>query len=114
MRKICYAWPMNQSKIVKYALAQAVAALVYIGLVAVFLTNLEQGFGSLGERTWVAPFVMLTLFVLSAGVMAVTVFGRALMWYLDGQRREAVNLVVATLGWLAIVVAVVIATLFIR
>jgi len=53
----------------------------------------------------------LLLFVVSATVMGALVFGRPILWYLDGRKREAVELAGITIGGLAIITVVVLFTL---
>ncbi len=93
---------MPKNKIVKYGLQQALVALAYIAGVVALITYLEKWFGGRPDPQFLAPFAMLTLLVLSVAVMGLTVFGRSVLWYLDGRRAEAVHLLGATIGWLAI------------
>ncbi len=44
------------------------------------------------------PICMLMLFVLSAAVMGILVFGQPILWYLDGKKQEAISLLMYTLG----------------
>lgn len=64
-------------------------------------------------RSILIPIGMLSLFVLSAAVTSFLVFGRPLLWYLDGQRKEAVGLVSWTLAFFAIIVALVFAAILV-
>ena len=88
---------MEQKHIMRYAVAHAGFVVLYIGLVATFMTHAPRLLGRF-EDTWLAPTLFLLLFVISASVMSLLVFGRPLMWYLDGARHEAVKLAVATVG----------------
>ncbi|MFA5954065.1 MAG: hypothetical protein WC817_00825 [Patescibacteria group bacterium] len=79
-------------------LASAVAVTVYVGLVASLLFNGEQLFGS--GRSFVIPFTMLLLFVLSAAVVGSLVLGRPVYLYFEGQKKEGIALLISTIIWL--------------
>ena len=53
----------------------------------------------------VRPVLFLMLFVLSAGVTGALVLGRPVLKYLDGDRKGAIYLFCATLGWLFVFTA---------
>lgn len=44
-----------------------------------------------------APIIMLMLFVFSAGMTATLVLGRPVIWYLDGKKKESIQLLLSTL-----------------
>ena len=46
----------------------------------------------------IIPMAMLLLFVSSAGITGFLVFGKPVMLYIDGKKREAVSLLVYTFG----------------
>lgn len=96
---------MNNSKIIKSSLVQAVTATVYIGLVALLISNGDKLFGKVAGILSVVAFLMT--FVLSAAIMGITIFGRPIMWYLAGDKREAVRLVGYTLVWLFLITLLV-------
>jgi hypothetical protein len=98
-----------KNQITKYAFLHALFATIYITLVATIMFNIERLIGPTegdGDNIF-APIGFLTLFVLSAAVMAVTIFGRPLMWYLDGKKTEAVRLTLYTIGFLAVFAAII-------
>lgn len=84
--------------ITKNAFANALLATGYIGLIALFFNYANKIFGA--EDTPLTPVAFLLLFVISAAVMAILVFGRPILWYLDGFKKEAVKLVFSTIGFL--------------
>lgn len=86
-------------------LVSAVLAAVYVSLVALLMSNGESIFGK--EDGFLVPFFMLLLFVLSAAVMGSLVFGRPVMMYIDGKKKEAVKLLAGTIGWIFVVIVVV-------
>lgn len=81
----------------------------YIALVALIMANGDTLFGKKdGPLTMVA---VLLLFVLSTAVMGSLIFGRPVLWYLDGRKQEALKLLGATISCLAVITVVVLATL---
>ena len=56
------------------------------------------------------PILMLSLFTLSAAVMTMIFFYEPFRMYFDGQKQEAVTLVVKTVGYFAVFAVVVLAT----
>lgn len=89
-----------KNKILKTAITNAVLTAGHVFLIASFFFHVEQIFGSDKPDTVLAPMMMLLLFVSSAGLTGWLVFGRPVMWYLDGHKSEAVRLLGQTLGWL--------------
>jgi hypothetical protein len=85
-------------KIIKNALINSVLAIAYIAIVASAIFNGEKLFGS--DKSVFVPIMMLCLLVFSVALMGVLVFGRPVMWYLDGAKKEAVKLLLCTLGFI--------------
>ena len=94
---------MPNSKILKYSLINSLLAFGYIFIVSQILTNGERLFGKL--QGVLVPTAFLLTFVFSAAVMGILIFGRPILWYLDGFKKEAVKLVFYTLGLLLIILA---------
>ena len=46
--------------------------------------------------------LFLLIFVISAAVMGMLVFGRSTLWYLDGDKKEAVKLAIMTVSCLVL------------
>ena len=91
---------MNKQSIVKYSFIHALSATAYISLIALFMSNAEKILGPVDS-----PFsgvLFLLILVVSAGTMGLLVFGRPIMWYLDGKIKESVALAISTLACLAI------------
>ena len=59
-----------------------------------------------------APMAMLSLLVVSVAFMAYAFFYQPLLLYLEGQKREAVQLFTKTLGTFAVITVVVVAIAF--
>jgi len=84
----------DDKDIMKKGARNALAAFVYVSAVVAFMSSLQNPDSpdSLG---------FLMLFVLSAAVMGVLVFGSPVMLYVDGKKKEAVRLVGWTIASLA-------------
>ena len=91
------------------ALGHAALAFIYIGAVALFMSNVEETFQNIPEV--LAAMTMLTLFVVSAAVTGSLVVGRPILLYIEGRRAEAVRFFAYTLGWLAFILVFLIVTL---
>lgn len=85
---------MPKQKIVLFALLHAIAAAAYVALVAFLMTNAERWFGPAQGLLGITAFLLT--FVLSAAVMGIIIFGRPVMWYLNGQKNDAMRLLVFT------------------
>ncbi len=89
---------MTKKSILRYALLEVLAAVLYVLFISVFFSQAEKIFGP--EDTMLSPVVFLLLLVFSVAMMAMTIFGRSIMWYLDGQKKEAVKLLFYKLAYL--------------
>ena len=83
----------------------ALAGLLYIVLVVSALFNAEFLFGA-QEDTILIPIAALSLFVFSASTMAYLFLYQPLQMFLDGEKKDAVNLFLKTLGVFAVSAAV--------
>jgi hypothetical protein len=88
----------------------ALAASLYIVGVVSFINFLQI----LGEEpeTILIPMAMLSLFVLSAAMMAFLFFFQPVQMYLDGEKRQAVNLFLKTLAVFAFITIILFSALF--
>ena len=92
---------VDKKEVVKYSLYSAIVGACYVALIATFMANAEALFGKMnGGPFGIMGFLML--FVLSAAVMGTLLFGRPLLWYFDGKKKEAVTLTLYTVGFFAI------------
>jgi hypothetical protein len=93
------------NKIIKNAVINSVGTALYIVVIASFLFNAQNIFGSDGgdDKTIFIPVTMLLLFVLSAAITGSLVFGRSVLWYFEGQKKEALSLLAYTLGFLFVI-----------
>lgn len=96
----------------KYALINSLGATAYIALVATIMSNIERFIGpNGGDGNVLSLIAFLSLFVISAAVMGLTIFGRPLMWYLNGEKTEAIKLALYTVGFLVVIAALIFACL---
>jgi hypothetical protein len=79
----------------KKPLYNALAAFLYI--VGIVLLMNWAGNNDILETSLFMPIMMLSLFTLSAAVMAYLFLYQPLMLYLEGKKEDAVNLFIKTL-----------------
>ena len=92
---------MFDRKILKQSATYAAFAALYVAVVATIMQNAERLFGGKPD-TALAPISFLLLLVVSAATMGLLIFGKPVMLYLDGKKREAVSMVVCTVACLAV------------
>jgi hypothetical protein len=85
-------------------LFNAAAALAYIGLVVLGISNAERLAGT--PETILIPMAMLSLFVLSAATMGYIFLYHPLLMVLAGEHKKGATLFLHTLGIFAGIVAV--------
>lgn len=85
------------------------AAAVYIGLVVLFMGQLER---IDGPETLLIPLAMLSLLVLSVLMMTYCFFFVPAQLYLDGQKKEAAQLFTHSVAAFAGIVVVFLGILF--
>lgn len=103
---------MNR-KYVYRGLINAILTAIYAGVISWLLFNGEWLFGNKPDN-FLMPLLMLMIFVISAAITGFLVLGKPIRLYMEGLKKEAVNLFFITLGWLAvcaIIVAVLLVTL---
>lgn len=84
-------------EITRYALIDSIGTALYVIGVASFMYL--GSLGAFGNKSSIfVPIVMLMLFVFSAAFTGSLVFGRPVIWYLEGKKEQALSLVVYTLG----------------
>ncbi len=89
-----------QKTILKYASLNALGTACYVVLVALFLSHTSEIFSGVKEKTALIPAAMLMLLVSSASLTGALVLGRPILWYLDNKKKEAVVLLMTTVGFL--------------
>lgn len=103
---------MPKRTIITNALANSLWTSLYIILVATFLNNAQTIFGKEEPHGALVPMAMLTLLVFSAAVCGSLVFGRPVLWYMDGKKKEALRLFIYTLAFLFVVLVILFAVVY--
>jgi len=96
-------------KLLKMAVLQALGALVYIAGVASLMYNGEKLFGQ--GTNILQPIAILLLLVLSAAVMGLLIFGRPVILYLDGRKKDALKFLGYTVGSLFLITIIFLAVI---
>lgn len=102
--EISYIQVYNSS-MTKNPLLNAVAALGYIIVVAFTMIRVTEQ-TVLPQKTIFIPIFVLSLLTLSASVMGYIFLSQPLQMYLDGKKKQAVQLFIQTVGSFAGVVAI--------
>jgi len=89
----------------------AIGAIAYIFLVSQIMNSGQELFGNLGN-SYLGPFAMLLLFVLSAAVVGSLLFGQAIYLFLEGKKKDGVKSAIYSIGWLFLITTVVLFGLF--
>lgn len=84
--------------IIKAAAINAVLTALYVSMISTFFFYIEKIFDNSKPDTVLAPIMMLSLLVFSAALVGALIFGRPILWYLDGKKKEAISLFFYTLG----------------
>jgi hypothetical protein len=99
--------------VLRTAATNAVLTTLYIALISSFLFYGTQFLGQTGKPdTILAPIVMLSLFVFSAAITSFLVFGRPILWYLDGMKKEALQLLAYTLAFFFAITVILLSLIF--
>ncbi|HTM68228.1 MAG TPA: hypothetical protein VL426_02910 [Candidatus Binatia bacterium] len=99
----------DNDEVAKRGMLHALGAFLYILAVVTLVSNLQRFFGDRPDPKFLAPLAMLSLLVLSAAVMGMLVFGKPVMLYIDGKKKEAVAMVCWTVGTFAVITVAVFA-----
>jgi hypothetical protein len=86
---------MKKSQLILWSLVNSLGAFIYIALVSLFMSNTTKIFGQMSD-VW-GGIIILLLLVFSALVMGVLILGRPIIFYLNGQKKEGVKLLIYTL-----------------
>lgn len=98
-----------RKKLIIYALACALGEAGYILLVALLMRNGNEIFGSNPGVLGIIAFLML--FVLSAAVSGALILGKPILLYLEGKKKEALELFGFTLGWLFLFIIILLSSM---
>ena len=100
---------MKNSKLISWSLINAVLTALYVALIAWLMYNGGTYFGK--AESFIMPLALLLLFVVSAAITGLLVFGRPIYLYLGGAKSEAIKLLFYTIGFLAFITIAVFITL---
>jgi hypothetical protein len=90
--------------VLRAAFLNALSTALYVTVVGSFLFYAAQV--RLGQaKTILVPIAMLMLLVFSAALVGVLIFGRPLLWYLEGRKQDSLLLLVGTLAILFAITA---------
>ncbi len=89
------------NKTLKRAFLNSIGTFLYVIFVVLLLFFLRN-FVPQAEDSLIIPIAMILLLVCSASITGFLVFGKPIMLYLDGKKKEAVLLLVNTIGILVI------------
>ena len=88
-----------KNTIIKNAFFNALGTTLYIVAISSFVFYVPKALGLADKPdTILAPITMLSLLVFSAALTGSLMFGRPILWYLDGKKQEALSLLIYTLG----------------
>jgi hypothetical protein len=95
----------------KISFLHSLGVLVYVSLVSLIMSNAEELFGK--EENFTSPIVFLLLFSLSALVVGGLILIKPFMLYQGNKKKDALTLLFATGGFLALftILAMIIASL---
>jgi len=102
-----------KNNIIKNAVLNASLTALYIIAISLVLFYVPKTFEPDKAGTVFIPIIMLSLLVFSAALTGSLVFGRPIIWYLDGNKKEAISLLAYTLGIFLIITFAVFFLLFI-
>jgi hypothetical protein len=103
---------MNKFKYITQGFAHAAGVLVYVGALVWGIFNAERFFE--GEPEFIVPLVMLLLFIVSATITGLLVLGKPAHLYISGFKKEAVVLLVSTICWIVVFVAILLTCWLVR
>lgn len=89
---------MNKQQLPVQSFVSTLLAILYILAVALFMTNAERWFGQADSAFSAAVFLML--FSLSALIVGSLFVAKPLALYIDGQKKDALQLLLWNGGWL--------------
>lgn len=82
--------------IAKYAAINSILTALYVVIVALFINFLGSKSGE--TKSVIIPISMLMLLVFSVALVGSLMFGRPILWYMEGRKKESVKLLIYTLG----------------
>ncbi len=106
---------MNISKkIIGGAVINALATYLYVALLVSGIFYVPKLLGTPEPTPVLVPIAMLLLFIFSAALTGSLVFGRPVLWYMDGRKKEAIHLLVWTLGILLLIASITLFVVYLK
>lgn len=93
-------------KMLRNPIISALSASAYIFLVVAVMTLVTQPLKNKPD-TFFAPVIVLSVLTLSVTVMAFLFFYQPLMLFIEGKKKDAVNLFAKTVGVFAVITVIV-------
>ena len=94
------------SKLLAHSWLHALGVLLYTAFAAIVISSSNALFGNKPSIWGGVAFLML--FVLSAAIVGLLIFAKPVTLFINGEKKEAVTFLIATLAWLAILTTLVI------
>lgn len=92
------------NKLIKRSMINALGTAAYVATLVTLILNGEKMFGTIDNI--LGPITFLLVFVISASITGGLVLGKPILMFLDGQKKEAVQLFMYTVGWLALIAVI--------
>jgi len=106
---------MKKGKIVGFSFLSAVCVLAYVSFVVWFITHGAMAvFGQDAQKPFLIPVFMLLLFIVSACITGFLVLAKPIQLYMASARKEAVALLLSTVGWLVLFLLGIVLAVFPR
>ena len=105
-KRLAYNRNMKKHPIALTTFRNTIGAIAYIFLVSQIINNGELLFGN-SENSFLGPFAILLLFVLSAAVVGGLLFGQAIYLFFEGKRKDSIKSAIYSIGWLFVITATV-------
>ena len=96
---------MKLSDFILKSFINALGVFIYVLAVAWTLFNVKELFGE--PPGLFIPVFMLLLFIISATITGLLVLGKPIVLYLNNHKKAALTLLLATVAWLIIFLAMV-------
>ncbi|OGG01230.1 MAG: hypothetical protein A3F83_16875 [Candidatus Glassbacteria bacterium RIFCSPLOWO2_12_FULL_58_11] len=103
---------MKKSDYFLKSLVNAAGVMLYTSAVAWLMFHGQQVFGR--PANFLMPLFILLLLIISASITGLLVFGKPILLYLDGLKKEAFTLLFATLAWLIFFAILIISILVLQ
>lgn len=95
--------------ICKKSFLYSLGAAAWISIVAIFMQNANRWFGT--QDTIISVIAVLILFSMSALVVGGLLIGKPIFLYIDGKKKEAVQTIICSGGWLLLFFVIAISIL---